>query len=89
MRTTSVSAGVSCSKVFSRVKIGPWVRRDLWERFKIAARALGVDAQDLLNQAMEEWLKNHAEEIKEVVRRLGIEILSVNSPVNEEKKVVG
>ena len=91
MRTASVSTGVS-SQVFSNdgvVKIGPKISRGLYRRLKAAARILGRSVQDLLNEAIEEWLQNHQQEIIEAARRLGIEILGVNSPVNEEKKVVG
>jgi len=78
MGNASVSSGVSL-RVFSRVKIGPWVRRDLWERFKIAARALDRDAQDLLNEAMEEWLRRHSREIAEKAKQLGIMFLDEDS----------
>ncbi len=65
----------SSSFLNSRVKIGPKVNQKIWEKFKKAAKIMGVDVQKLLDKAMEEYLENHRNEIEEKARKLVKEVI--------------
>ena len=53
-----------------RKKIGPAVNPVLWERFRKFATILGKSAQTALEEAMEEYMKNHADEARARLKQI-------------------
>jgi len=53
-----------------RKKIDPVVNPDSWERFRKFATILGKSARTALEEAMEEYMKNHADEARARLKRI-------------------